>query len=803
MVNVKRLLVAVSEHDQHLITQAAIGYSIVPIQTHMHPWNLFQEPNTTTILFLDPSFHTVLYDYLCTFSLSTHSLNSVILLVGPEDDLHPPSKVSRETSFVLLEKPLTITDIQAQLAFMEAQHALAAIAYASQLQHQLFSLLFAQSTLGLLITNATTFGKLDDQEYLICNPAAVRLLGLPQEVLRTMDWALLLHPEDSTDVRAGLSLLHAGKRYLKDIRYKAPEGSYIFFHLMATKLEDWYICALRPSEVESTRILEQLSAMAFRCNVNEGWTPIAVSKGCQNITGYSVEQFLKLSFDDLILPAYRNSVQTYMNRAIQEKKTTTLAYEIRTASGQPSNVLEISQAIYNPDGTPRAIEGILLTANDRTTIEHHRAFDTSTGLYTREYLENLLLYDTQILPNQKRALVHINLSAIQLHILTYGFQHSQDILRRVAAILKQYCREDCTLCRTYEHHYTFYLKGYPDEQALHTFCKTLSKTLKTMLRSEGVEYGIGLLELGRGVPLDVQQAFRDVMVASEQAICPQLHPSGYCTFSKELAEANKKKEIIITELSQIVAGIRAERLYVLFQPIVTLINDRITEFEVLARLSSDTLGLISPTDFIPLAEKTKYIIPLGYHIIRRAFLFLKTLESQGYEEVQISINISVIQLLDADFIPNLLVLIKEYAVQPSRICLEITESSIMANLQDINTLFAELQQYGISIALDDFGTGYSSLAHERSLNVDILKIDKTFIDGLQPIGEEQSITGDIISIGHKLGHMVVAEGVEHKYQSEYLVRHGCDKIQGFLINTPLDETTAIEFLNAYPVQTNR
>ena len=209
----------------------------------------------------------------------------------------------------------------------------------------------------------------------------------------------------------------------------------------------------------------------------------------------------------------------------------------------------------------------------------------------------------------------------------------------------------------------------------------------------------------------------------------------------------------------------------------------------------DAQGRISPLEFIPIAEETKLIVPLGYEIIRKALQFLQTLQSNGYSNLHISINISAIQLLRGDFLPALERIVRDTGVSPECINLEITESILAVNYQEINTILGDLQALGMQIAIDDFGTGYSSLARERELNVNCLKIDKSFIDKLMHLEPEQAITGDIISMAHKLGHCVVAEGVEHESQRQYLKAHGCDKIQGYLVSRPLDPDAALELLS--------
>jgi sensor c-di-GMP phosphodiesterase-like protein len=257
---------------------------------------------------------------------------------------------------------------------------------------------------------------------------------------------------------------------------------------------------------------------------------------------------------------------------------------------------------------------------------------------------------------------------------------------------------------------------------------------------------------------------------------------------------NREREIV-ESLSAIAANdCENDELFLQYQPIMDLRTGSILGFEALARLRTGKLGLVSPLEFIPIAEKTKLILPIGENIIIKAFHFLNRLKKLGYDAIGISINISVIQLLSPDFTSRLFRIIKDMQVNPNNICLEITESIFASDFDIINEIIKKLRDAGLSIAIDDFGTGHSSLARERGLIADCMKIDKFFIDKLLYIDANNAITGDIISIAHKLRQCTIAEGVEHKSQLLYLKEHNCDRIQGFLISKPLDEDDAIMFL---------
>lgn len=188
------------------------------------------------------------------------------------------------------------------------------------------------------------------------------------------------------------------------------------------------------------------------------------------------------------------------------------------------------------------------------------------------------------------------------------------------------------------------------------------------------------------------------------------------------------------------------------------------------------------------------IVPFGEKIIQKALSFLIKLKENGFDELTVTINISVLQMLADQFADKLLDMIDGMQVNPENVGIELTESVFATERKELNTVIGVLKTAGIKVLIDDFGTGYSSFAREQELNIDCLKIDKSFIDKLLVLEPEEAVTADIISMAHKLGHCVVAEGVEHEKQFRYLQDFGCDRIQGYLIAKPLNEEDALGLL---------
>jgi EAL domain-containing protein (putative c-di-GMP-specific phosphodiesterase class I) len=272
---------------------------------------------------------------------------------------------------------------------------------------------------------------------------------------------------------------------------------------------------------------------------------------------------------------------------------------------------------------------------------------------------------------------------------------------------------------------------------------------------------------------------------------------GYRFFNNDMEAAMKREADVKEALMRAVDGLPDERLYLQFQPILNLKNNKVEEFEALARFESKTIGRVSPLEFISIAEETQLIIPLGRRVIEMACAFQKRLQDSGHRNIRVFVNASAIQLLRSEFIAEFLDIVKQYGLRPEHFGLEVTESVFAGSFNVINGKLGKLMEIGVKTSIDDFGTGYSTLARERDMKINILKIDKTFIDGLLTAQREKTITRDIIAMAHRMGHSVIAEGVEYNEQKQYLLDFDCDMMQGYLFSKPLDEDAAIDVVASH------
>ncbi|MEA4997895.1 MAG: EAL domain-containing protein [Candidatus Limiplasma sp.] len=587
--------------------------------------------------------------------------------------------------------------------------------------------------------------------------------------------------------------------FVRDARGNATGFIGVSRNVTSRKLAE---IALHESERSKSILLANLPGLAYRCLYDEQGTMLIVSEGCQKLTGYASESFVHnrdLSFNSIITPAYQDVLAEEWRRTVPYQMPYRVEYEIMTATGERKWVLEMGQGLYNEKGNVEALEGIILDITDRKEMENNLRYigehDRWTGLYNRDYLESLLLKDLQRQDGQKRALISVNLSTVQLLTANYGFHYTQNLIKSAAMSLDQFSNDNRVLCQTYGNRFVFYVIGYLDQAELTDFCAAIAEHMQTVFATDRISGGIGVLEVdGENQRLDTDSLLRKLLISSERALTLAEKDFGVCFYNDELEAMVNREADIRQALTEVADGIPGDELYLQYQPILDVRSRSICGFEALARLKTRKLGLVLPVEFIPIAERTKMIIPIGEQIIVKAFQFLTKLQKQGYGSVSVSINVSVIQLLRHDFVERLLGLIADMGVAPINIGIELTESVFAADYVGINHTIEVLKDAGLRIAIDDFGTGYSSLAREKELNVNCLKIDKYFIDKLLDSDPQMAITSDIISMAHKLGHCAVAEGVEHERQLQYLIDHQCDHIQGYLISKPLDEDAALHFL---------
>lgn len=234
-------------------------------------------------------------------------------------------------------------------------------------------------------------------------------------------------------------------------------------------------------------------------------------------------------------------------------------------------------------------------------------------------------------------------------------------------------------------------------------------------------------------------------------------------------------------------ALERQELSLVHQPVVELLTRKVVGFESLLRWHSPAYGEVSPQDFIPIAEETGWIVPIGQWVLRQACRFAVQLRQAGYGGLFVAVNLSTRQLAQENFVAMVREILQETGLAPEVLELEITETILMESFELNLQKLKDLRSIGVKLALDDFGTGYSSLTYLKNLPINKLKIDKSFVDDIAADAVNSAILGSVVQMSHELALTVVAEGVETEPQRSELIRHGCDLMQGYLFSRPVAE----------------
>ncbi len=267
--------------------------------------------------------------------------------------------------------------------------------------------------------------------------------------------------------------------------------------------------------------------------------------------------------------------------------------------------------------------------------------------------------------------------------------------------------------------------------------------------------------------------------------------NGHCFFTSDLSERISSLRQLENDLRQAVLN---REFIVFFQPKIEPVHGLITGAEALVRWQKQDGTRVSPGDFIPLAEETGLIIPLGEQVLDICCRMIARLNTLGYTNLSVAVNLSPLQFSQTNLVERILALLQQHAVSNTQLELEITETTMMTNLAKTIETLNQLVDAGIAISIDDFGTGYSSLAYLKKFPIKTLKIDRCFIRDLTKDPNDAQLVETIMLMAHNLGIGVVAEGVETEEQLEWLKCRGCEMIQGFYYSKPLSEDDFFSYL---------
>lgn len=264
-------------------------------------------------------------------------------------------------------------------------------------------------------------------------------------------------------------------------------------------------------------------------------------------------------------------------------------------------------------------------------------------------------------------------------------------------------------------------------------------------------------------------------------------------FSKEM---NQRSKTQLRMEGQLHRAIERGELFLEYQPVIDMSTGRISSFEALIRWRHPELGLVTPDNFIPMAENAGLIEAIGDWVLENACRQLKAWQARGHDHLSMAINLSPVQLRKAELAENIVSIVEQTGISPGSLTIEITESALIQNLDTAVSIIDRLSAVGIRVSLDDFGTGYSSLSYLKRFPIDIVKIDRSFLQDFPSHAHDTAIISAIIAMAHSLGLHVIAEGVETEEQLKVLQNLKCDEIQGYLFSRPISREQATALLTS-------
>ncbi len=434
----------------------------------------------------------------------------------------------------------------------------------------------------------------------------------------------------------------------------------------------------------------------------------------------------------------------------------------------------------------------LLETNDR--FEQLSLTDALTGLPNRKFYEKTFNHEIANAQrtNSNIALLFLDLDKFKDVNDTLGHHFGDLLLQQACDRITGSLRESDWLARLGGDEFAILLPNINNPEDAAKVAKKLIGVIALPFDLEGNE---AIISVSIGIACYPQAGTDSETLGKHADIAlyraKDLGRNNFQFFTSELNEKHKNKVQLEQALNKAIVN---DELNLVLQPKFNLSTQKIIGFEFLLRWHNKKHGLIPPDDFIPIAEESGLIIPIGEWVISHACDILSQLKKHSKQELSFAINISPIQISAGSVVSLLKDEMKKYDLKPHQLQLEITETAIMAYSKTTESALKYLHDYGIKIDIDDFGTGYSSLSHIKRLPIDGLKIDKSFVMDIPKDENDTAIVKAIISLTKGLGLNVIAEGIETKEQLQFLIDNGCDQGQGYYLSKPISLEEATKLL---------
>ncbi|MCF0224327.1 MAG: bifunctional diguanylate cyclase/phosphodiesterase, partial [Fibrobacter sp.] len=473
---------------------------------------------------------------------------------------------------------------------------------------------------------------------------------------------------------------------------------------------------------------------------------------------------------------------------------------------QKDNQLKITGSVQtNADGRPIRIICAINECADNLTNERKQNFynyqDALTGVYNRKCFLEKLKRDFEIAserPDYIFAVALLDIDSFGAINTSYSINVGDNVLRVVADRVRSQSRTSDTIARIGPDVFAIILHDIQgsDSDVL-PLVRRIHNAAKMPIQLEGRELYISV-SMAVALNRDVD-TLEDIMANATESLREMkkgINHGGIQFFSGGIREKAMKLYRLEFEIRR---AIQAQEFVLMYQPIVDVSGDeiRVASFEALVRWKQSEKGYISPADFIPIAEETGLIIPMGALILRMACEQAKKWVEMGYENIQIAVNFSAKQFAMDSMVEDVKKVLLETKLNPKNLKLEITEYTAICEADKTIAIMNALSSMGLQISIDDFGTGYSSLSYLKQFPIHTLKMDKSFVDHVADDEEDAAFARMVVSIAKSLNLDLIAEGVENEDQLDFLKSEGCHLIQGYYFSRPLEPETALAYLQKH------
>jgi len=399
---------------------------------------------------------------------------------------------------------------------------------------------------------------------------------------------------------------------------------------------------------------------------------------------------------------------------------------------------------------------------------------------------------------QKLAVLYLDLDDFRAIESVVGGEAAAGLLRRLAERLRERLRETDTVARIGHDEFAVLLTHLKDEsdaaRVVAKIVEALGHRLSVGSRTLTATASIGIATF----PSDGAEP--EALVSRAEAAMLRARGQGGGCYEFHASKMNVAVQRVLAIEARMPVAIAEGELILHYQPQYDLRRDRIVGAEALVRWQHPEFGLLAPIEFVPLAEESGWIVPLGAWVLREACRQAKVWHERGYPGLRISVNVASRQLRELGFQNLVRAVLAECGLRPESLELEITESALVEDVETTAETFNALKRLGVRISIDDFGTGYSALSYLKHLPVDVLKIDRSFVCDVTTDPVNATIIETIVQLARGLGLATVAEGVETPEQLLMLGSFGCHRLQGFLFGRPVAAEVFEQWLEAPPLR---